>query len=93
MSNLQFIKEKVIEACNLKATTKFPTSVGIAEILRTIRNNETSPIGIDINGNFLDCDIADNLIILKQKWDLSHDDLEKQSPETINFLAKVLGKN
>lgn len=64
--------------------------VRLADVLFS-RQNHPGPIGVDINGYFLDCDDDMTKIqILEVKWNLIKDDLRDQSPETIEFIYSLL---
>lgn len=65
--------------------------IGICEVLRTMRDSHTEPVGISINGCFLDCDEnCNNMKELSAEWNLSDDDLNTQSPELVSFLYSLI---
>ncbi len=67
--------------------------IRLLDILVAMRGNSKAPIGIDMNGHFIDCDDdMNNLKISEVRWDFKDDDLSHQSTETISFLCDLLLK-
>ena len=68
-------------------------SIGIAEILRTIQQSpKKSKLVMDDYGVFWDMHTLQNstLRVKSFSWDLEHDNIENQSPETLEFLWELL---
>lgn len=64
--------------------------ITISDVLISLRSNRKAPIGIDINGYFLDCDDnMENLEILEINWNLLKS-LEDQEESTLEFIANIL---
>lgn len=64
--------------------------ISLADVLRAFQGNEKAPIGVDMNGYFLDCDLDMTKIeILETSWNLALP-LDNQSEPTISFLYDIL---
>lgn len=64
--------------------------ITLADVLKSFQGNTKAPVGVDMNGRFLDCD--DDMTewkILDVRWNLALP-LDDQEPEVIEFLHKIL---
>lgn len=61
-------------------------AIRLADVLNAIRQSDKY-VNVNKFGNFVAYDDAG----LGATWNLFHDDLEQQSPETIDFISSVLG--
>lgn len=67
--------------------------IRLADVLLAMQNKDMGCIGRSMNGDFLNCDDdMNNLTEVGSRWDLANDSLDNQSPETIEFLSKLLCK-
>lgn len=65
--------------------------IRLADILKTMQNKTTSPIGVDINGYFMDCDNDMRRFWSRdESWNLAEDDVREQTPETIAFIHSAI---
>lgn len=68
--------------------------IRLADVLVAMQGKDkpVQSVGVEINGRFLDCnEDMTEWHILEPRWNLRADSLDEQSPETIEFLANVLG--
>lgn len=64
----------------------------LADVLRALQNNDKAPVGVDVNGYFLDCD--DDMKEwwqLDLRWNLA-ETLDDQTPEVWDFLHGIIVK-
>ena len=68
--------------------------IRLADVLIAMRGNKKAPIGIDINGYFINCDNdCSNVKSLKEKWNLKNNSLAwhyKHQTETCEYLFNLL---
>lgn len=64
--------------------------ITLEDVLRTMQGNPKAPIGVDINGYFLECeDDLTDLRLMFQRWTLGKP-LQDQPPSTISFLHSLI---